>query len=739
MKQSNKDNPETNKNERRRRLENLADTLITKRDKAVLHRAGTGVERRWREDQKMLDALSASSGRDMIDYAIGEAPARRSGGPARSMAEINVLRGKCNVGAGRFEDIMIPTGDKPYALEVTPVPTLVKGLKDNRPVINTQTQQPMTDEDGNQIAATDIVAAKMAKATEAMEGMEKEIDDQLTETSFNGECRKMIRRSARLGTGVLKGPSVVMQTRRAWVLQEDQEGSAYVMKTVEEPKPTSKEVDPRNCYPDPRCGSDIKKASYMWEYDEVLPRDVRALIDVDGYFDDVLMQVLKEQPQRISVTTKEHKREIERTLADIGNAYEYWEYNGEVDIDDLKALGCECEDVGSKTLSACVVFINDRPVKVALNILDTMDMPYDFFQWEEVDGSPFGIGLVRMGMWMQRVIIAAFRTMMDNGRDSAGANVVIGHGIQPDDDKWEITGKKIWRAVKDIEDVRKAVFQFQINNNQAELQAIIELAIRFLDLETELPMMFQGEKAEMPETLGATNVILDSSNIGIRTRVKRYDDQITRPHISRYYNWNMQYNEKQEIKGDFSVDPRGASALLEKDQQTKALLQIVGLRGDGRFDKDIDWSKAVKMLCEYLKLDILKTEEQIKADEEEARNNPPQDPNIQVATIRTQGELQKAQLNQASDMSELELKKQMAEDDRQHEAAMKEMDWQIRMMEFAQERGITLEKVKAELAKEASKQNLQRELSVVKATGPQVATPSIEPGGRAPEGQAYQK
>jgi len=731
------DKPEQDGKDRRDRLNNLADTLVSKRDKAVLYRASTGVERRWREDQEMLDVLTSKSGTSMIDYATGEAP-MKSHGPVRSMAEINVLRGKCNVGSGRFEEILFPVDDKNYALEVTPVPTLVKGMKDERPVVNTETGQPMV-EDGEPVTAAKVAAAKMAKANEAMEGMEAEIDDQLTESDYNGECRKVIRQSPRLGTGVLKGPGIVMETRRAWVKQTDEAGEAYVMKTVEEAKPKSKWVDCRNCYPDPRCGSDVKKSSYMWEYDEILPRDLRALIGVEGYFDDVIMEILKEEPQRIRVGYTRKEQRIEKDYLDRGNAFEYWEYNGEVDTEDLLSLGCECEDAGNKTLSACVILVNDRPIKVALNILDTMDIPYDFFQWEEVDGSPFGIGLVRMGMWMARVIKAAFRTMMDNGRDSAGVNVVIGQGIVPDDRNWEITGKKIWRANKDITDIRKAVYQFQIANNQAELQAIIELAIRFLDLETELPMMWQGEKAEMPETLGATNIILDSSNIGVRTRVKRWDDQVTKPHMTRYYNWNMMYNEKTEIKGDYNVVPRGASALLEKDQQTKALMQIVGLRGDGRFDKDVDWSKAVKMLCEYLKLDILKTDDQKKADEKAAQENPPQDPKIQVAQIRSQGELEKAKLNQSSDMSELKIKKQMADDKIRHEAALAELDREIQVMEFAENRGITLEKAKVELTKEASKQNLQRELSVVKASGPQVATPSVEPAGRAPEGQAYQK
>jgi len=42
--------------------------------------------------------------------------------------------------------------------------------------------------------------------------------------------------------------------------------------------------------------------------------------------------------------------------------------------------------------------------------------------------------------------------------------------------------------------------------------------------------------------------------------------------------WNMQYNDKAEIKGDFNVDARGASVLLAKDQQAQSLTEVFSER-----------------------------------------------------------------------------------------------------------------------------------------------------------------
>ena len=55
------------------------------------------------------------------------------------------------------------------------------------------------------------------------------------------------------------------------------------------------------------------------------------------------------------------------------------------------------------------------------------------------------------------------------------------------------------------------------------------------------------------ETLGATNIMVDSNNVTLRSRVKLWDDNITIPHLTRYYDYNMQYHKDDSIKGDFKV------------------------------------------------------------------------------------------------------------------------------------------------------------------------------------------
>lgn len=732
--------------ERMRLIEALAETLLKKRNEAIEAKAASGVTKRWQEDEKTFNGLDSSTRGKMIDYATGEATLKGSQGPKRSTIVVNVIRGKCETAEGRFADIQLPVDDKNWGLKVTPDPTITKAVKDDRPVAFKG--QPLArKEDGQPVKMSDVAKSDKVKAEKAMLLMEQEIDDQLNECSFNGECRKVIRDAVRLGTGILKGPNVVKKIARAWIPKTEGGTTVHIMETREDFKPASKRIDPWNTYPDPDCEEDISRAAYIWERDEILPRELRTLIGIEGYLTDQIIKVLDEEPKRTTVDVgKSGKQQIKQTTASKGSTYERWEYYGDLNKDDLISLGCDCSEAQTESLSACVVFINDRPIKVMLNTLDSGEIPYDFFQWSVVNGSPWGIGIPRMALWQQRALTGAWRAMMDNAGDSSGANIIIGPGVEPADRKWEITGKKIWIATGEIDDVRSAFAQHQIKNNQSDLQNIIELALKFIDMETSLPMLFQGEKGELPETLGATNIMVDANNVALRSRVKIWDDQITRPHLARYYQWNMQYNEKSEIKGDYNVDARGTSVLLEKDQQARSLMEILRAKQDPDIAILVDWKKHARQMFAALHLDILKTDDELKATKPPEK---PQDPRIVSAQIRAESELKKAEMTAAAAAEELKLKRdatiaelqekaKLSEADRQHEAGMKVIDYNIKIMEFSAKTNMSLDKIKSELARDAAKLSLQRELSSGGKAAEQIVTPASEPAPVAKPGHAFE-
>ncbi len=217
-------------------IESLTASLIIKRNDAVAFRAASGVEQRWREDEKLFDgSLMLDSGKNsMMDYATGEAPTKLSNQPRRSMVEVNIIRSKCETAEGRFSDIMLPTDGKNWGMKVTPVPELIASAKDDRPARDKISKQPLINSDGEVTKVSDVAAADMKKAKESMKLMETEIDDQFVECAYNAENRKLIKAACRLGTGILKGPNVVKKIRKAYQKKSAGTESIHVLSAMEE-------------------------------------------------------------------------------------------------------------------------------------------------------------------------------------------------------------------------------------------------------------------------------------------------------------------------------------------------------------------------------------------------------------------------------------------------------------------------------------------------------------------------
>ena len=728
---------------RRNVLLALAEELTKSRDEAVTYRRSSGIERQWAEDERAhREGTEVGPGGDNVtDYANGTGRQQINDEKAkntRSAVVVNIIRGRTSVAEARFSDIQLPTDDRNWGCSITPDPELDDQREDNRPAM--QNGQQVIDNAGNPATMAAVAVDKYTKARKAMALMEVEIDDQLSECDYNAQQRKLIKQAAILGTGIIKGPNVVKSLKKKWDVEKDETGQiiyndkgevSYVLTIKEEQKPASRWVDCWNVYPSPGTTSDIQKScEYIWEKDTILPRDVKKLIGVKGYLEDQLVAVLIESPKRDSfaITGRDGEK---ATKEEQGKAYDLWEGYLDLDREHLGILGvdCECAASTSKTVSCCVVLINDRPVKVELNVLDTEDIPYDFFRWEDQNiNSPWGIGIPRMLTWLQRIMKAAWRAMMDNSGDSAKATIVASKELEPQGGLWALG--KVFIAREQMEDARKAFAVFEVRNNQPHYQAIIEMVLRFADLETALPTIFQGEAQKNPDTLGQTNIAVDSANVGIRHRTKAYDDNITDKHITRYYHWNMQYNKNNKIKGDFDVISRGTSVLLERDQTGRAILEMYALKADPTFERIIDWDKAAEAAVKARKLDILKDDQALKAYDEQKKQNPPkppQNPALEVASVRTQGDLQKEQIRQQSDMAELQQKAQEAENQRQHEREMKQLEYNMKLMEFAEKRNLDVSKLKVQLALNANS----------KQPAPQVATPPVEPAGRAARGQAY--
>ena len=104
------------------------------------------------------------------------------------------------------------------------------------------------------------------------------------------------------------------------------------------------------------------------------------------------------------------------------------DFHGTVDADDLAQTGVESEDETPQA-SAMAVILNDRLVKVALNVLEGGEFPYDILAWQRRPGYAVGHRSRPQDSHGSENLNGGVRAMMDNAGLSAGVQIVLGNGL----------------------------------------------------------------------------------------------------------------------------------------------------------------------------------------------------------------------------------------------------------------------------------------------------------------------
>jgi hypothetical protein len=733
------------------RLESLGNSLKRKRDEAVAARKASGIEEEWIAAEEAYQGIDDANRGSVVGKPSSPNGGYVNGKPnavaGRSTVVLNITRPYVDAAAARVGDMLLPTDDKNWAIKPTPIAQTVQGMMG----LPAPSGQPI----GEQVTHDD--------GKKAAEGAEKQIEDWLVECQWHAEVRKMIEDSARLGTGVLKGPSPVKRKSRV----SKMDGGMLSLVIKESISPESRCISPWNIYPDADCGENIQDGSYIWEYDTITAKRLRDLKGLPGYITSQIDKVLEQGPSGKESEYRGNQEKVRDT-----DVYKIWYYTGVAEREDLLAAGVELPEEGDVSVNCILTMVNDCVIKGALNPLDTGELPYDIMPWQRREGSPWGTGVAMQINTPQRMLTAAARNLMDNAGLSAGPQIIVRKSaVTPADGQWALTPRKFWwvNDDADVAAVNQALMAVNIPTMQQELHNIIQLALKMAEDVTGLPMLMQGQGGQAPDTVGGMQMLHNNASSVLRRIARLFDDRVTEPHIRRYYDWLMTYGEDDSIKGDFHIDARGSSALVERDLQNQAILQMGALVMNPAFGVDPE-----KWFTEALKAQRLDPK-RFQLDEEKkaamANQPPPVAPQVQVAQIRAQADAQKTQmqLQAEAEQTQAELQARLQQAEMQFQASVQkmrmdtdrdtvyvqaqtqrdqtnaEMKYQelllkreLAMLEYANQNRLQLEDIKSRLAETAMKLQLQRDLSA-DGSGPQVVEPMAEPEGRAPEGQAFQK
>lgn len=748
---------------KKERLDTLSMLVSRKKDEAVSGRGASGIETIWREDDESYEGFDDAN-RSESHFIKGQTltSGLRTRAPhtgMRSTMFLNITRPYVDAAAARVSDMLLPTDDRSFEFKPEPVPELTKKKDDATPAMDKSGRPLMKETEQGPVPAThgDIAKEAMEIAKKSSESAQTRVDDWLVECGYHAEKRKAIHDCAKLGTCVLKGPFPVKRAKKSVT----QTPSGIELREEKSYKPASKRIDIWNLYPDPGCGENIHNGNYLLEKDYMTARQVKDLIGVPGYIETQLMECLKEGAQKENVS--------DRREQDKKNLYEVWYYYGSLDREGLDAANCEFAGKDGDTLYAIITLINDRVVKAALSHLDSGEFPYDVMPWQVKSGSWTGIGVARQMRAAQGMIVAGSRNLMDNAALSGGPILAINRSmLQPADGNWALAPRKIFYSTDEAEgvDVRSAIASFDIPSKQQELMGIIEFALKMAEQTTGMPMLLQGQVGNAPDTLGGQILANNNASTVLRRLARLDDDYITEPHMARYYEYLMLHGPEESEKGQFSVDARGSSVLVERDIQNHATIQMLQLSVNPAFGADP--KKAFAEACRVQRLDPARFQYTEEEQAKMAQQPPPEAPQIQAAKLNAQTTLHKQDMADQTaikiaqsrdtlashkvdvdtDRDRVYNESMAARDAANHQATMTELQLrrELSMLDYANKHQISLEKVKADLAQTAMKLKTQTDLSIgahavdvhKHRNPPPVITPPTEPAGRAKPGEAFQ-
>jgi hypothetical protein len=475
----------------------------------------------------------------------------------------------------------------------------------------------------------------------------------------------------------------------------------HSMEAVDEFRPGVEKVNVWDFFPD-MSATIIDEANFIFERRYVSRKQLIEMSGNPGYMADQIREAIKMTSTDNASSGDTHVarlRELSGLATDMTQGrYELWEYHGPLDKDDLACCGFEMdEDQDELTLNEAVItFVNNIVIKADVNPMESKDRPYAVFCYESDDTSIFGFGLPYLVRHEQRIANASWRMALDNAALTTGGQIVLNREVLiPDDGNWSIRPRKTWHVTDPTVDVRAAFHTHETSSHLDELLAIYNSARNMADDVTALPMLAQGEMGGAPDTASGMSMLLNSSNVVLRRVVKAFDDDITTPLITRFYDWNMQFNDKEEIKGDFEVDARGSSTLLVKETQTQALVTMMQLAESPVFGPLVKHAELFRKVAQAQHItphDVIVSDEEIRAMEEAQSQEAEEPPlEIQLKQMDIQAKLQIAEMDAKIEMMKMEMQGQASmaqlegklaetqvKEDNKANMHMSEMDYAVR-------------------------------------------------------------
>jgi hypothetical protein len=463
-----------------------------------------------------------------------------------------MTRTKCLSAYSRIVDLMFQTSDDHWGVNATPVPN---------------------DQNGDD----PIVQAYQDEMASRVELMRDEMDDQLIDLAYEDKLKAAILEGCILGTGVVKGITPGFRSLQQWAMMD----GIWDVVNSEIPFPELGACSIFDVYPDPYATC-IEDMSGCYER-HILNRQQFKLLADNPQFDGEAVKSILRSTDKGNYTALYHETErrkiagITDTSGSQAERYELIEYWGQISGRMLVSAGLEVDDE-EETYWANVWVSQGKTLLAKLMPMKKQRIPYNFFIYAKVPHQFWGIGPARMIRYSQYSFNGSIRAYLDRMAISALPQIEVDVRMLKDgEDPSKIIPGRVWlRGSGDPDTPAVRFYDPETRGND-----FINMADQFkklADEESLLPSYTHGDQIQgLNKTASGMSMLMGAANITIKTVVKNLEDFCIKPLLQSLFDWNMQWSDKDHIKGDMQIEVRGSSALIAKEMQSQRLIEFLQL------------------------------------------------------------------------------------------------------------------------------------------------------------------
>lgn len=486
--------------------------------------------------------------------------------------------------------------------------------------------RPLRPNEMPRLSEQELRDITLSLANDAAEKMGKEIEGQLAEgpgrASYRSICERIIFQGVLYGCGVLKGPLVERRKREKFMYSSE---SGWILGQEEgEYWPFREFVSIWDIFPD-MTAMEPTGLRFVWQSHLKTLKDLKDLESWPGFSASAIRQHINDNPDG-DAELEEYEstlrgmtlEEYKASAVGMPGRYRLLERWGYLTGKELADAGVEVADE-TGAYAANVWLLGERVVKAVLAPMEGIDIPYCFFMFGRDETGFFPEGVASIMRHPQSAFNTAVRMILDNAALCAGPQIAVNRqALHDGTDVHDIYANKVWEF-KNVEDMRTAINFFEVPSNIQDMLLVAKLMADWSD-ELTTPRFMGGDNAVggAAETASGLSMLMGAANIVIKGLVAQFDLSITRPHITWSYYWNMRFNPREDLKGDFIIKAIGSSALIARELQAEQMMNAIAMTENPRFHRYV---KDRELLVEGLKLMDLnipvRTEEEAQKHEME--------------------------------------------------------------------------------------------------------------------------